>query len=158
MIVAGEEQHAAMRRGAGGVGMLQRIGRAVDAGTLAVPDAEDAVDGGALVEIDLLAAPHGGGGEVLVDAGLELDAAALEEALGRPQCVVIGAERRAAIAGDEAAGLEPRGGVALHLHDRQPDERLDAVEIDAPRLQIVFIVERDLREWHPASPMVRRRF
>src|SRR5205085_6793579 len=116
-----------------------------------------AVDGGALIEIDRLAAPYGGGGEILVDAGLELDAAALEEAFGRPERIVVGAERRAAIARDETAGLEPRGGVALHLHDRQPNERLDAVEIDASGLQIVLVVERDLRELHPASPMVRRR-
>ena len=64
---------------------LRTSPRAVDAGALAVPQGEDAVILGAGEEVDLLAAPDRGRGEVLVEAGLEMDVMALEEALGLPQ-------------------------------------------------------------------------
>ena len=47
MVVAGQHQHAAMGRGAGGVAVLQRIAAAVDPRPLAVPDREHAVIFGA---------------------------------------------------------------------------------------------------------------
>ena len=47
--------------------------------------------------------------------GLELDVRAIEELLRLPQRLVEAAERRAAIAGDEAGGVEPRLRVALAL-------------------------------------------
>ena len=83
MIVAGQREHAAMPRGAGGVGVLQRVDRAVDAGPLAVPDAEHAIDRGAGKQADLLAAPHRGRGEILVEAGLEVDVVRLQERFAR---------------------------------------------------------------------------
>ena len=52
--------------------------RAVDARALAVPDAEHAIDLGAGEQVDLLRAPHRGRGEVLVEAGLEVDVVLLE--------------------------------------------------------------------------------
>ena len=73
MVVAGEREHAAMLRGAGGIGVLQHVHRAVDAGALAVPDAEHAIDRGAREQGGLLAAPDRGRREVLVEAGLEVD-------------------------------------------------------------------------------------
>ena len=93
MVVAGQRDHAAVRRGAGRVGMLERVHRAVDAGALAIPDAEYAIDPGALEHADLLAAPHGGGRQILVEAGRELDVMLLEEAFRAPQRVVVHAER-----------------------------------------------------------------
>ena len=69
MIVAGERNDAAVLRGAGRVGVLERIERAVDAGALAVPDAEHAIDLGAGEHADLLAAPHRRRRQVLVEAG-----------------------------------------------------------------------------------------
>ena len=74
MVVARHHQHAAARGGAVGVAVLQRVAGAVDAGALAVPHGEDAIDLGAGVGLDLLRAEDGGGGEVLVDRGEELDA------------------------------------------------------------------------------------
>ena len=73
MVVAGEREHAAIARGAGRIGVLERIDRAVDARALAVPDAEHAIDLGAREQADLLAAPDRGRGEVLVQAGHEGD-------------------------------------------------------------------------------------
>ena len=72
MVVAGQRDHAAVRRGAGRVGMLERIQRTVDAGALAVPDAEHAIDLGAGKHADLLAAPHRGRRQILVEARLRI--------------------------------------------------------------------------------------
>ena len=70
-------------------------------------------------QVDLLRAPDRGRGQVLVDAGLEHDVVLLEELLGAPQRLVEPAQRRAAVAGDEAGGVQPRREVALALHHRQ---------------------------------------
>src|SRR5215472_5664303 len=98
--------------------LAQRIERAVDAGALAVPDAEHAIDLGAGKQADLLATPHGGGGKVFVQPGLEADIVLLEQRLRLPQRAVIAAERRAAIPGNEARGGEARGAVTRPLHQR----------------------------------------
>ena len=50
-------------------------------------------------------------------------------------------ERRAAVAGDVAGGVQPGGQVALALHHRQPHQRLDAGEVDSPGLEHVLVVE-----------------
>ncbi|MGY3411875.1 hypothetical protein ACVWZV_007988 [Bradyrhizobium sp. GM5.1] len=60
MVVAGKREYAAIQRGAGGIRMLERVNRAIDAGPLALPDAEHAIDLGAGKQADLLAAPDGG--------------------------------------------------------------------------------------------------
>ncbi|MNK92308.1 hypothetical protein D3C87_1124280 [compost metagenome] len=57
MVVAGNGQHAAKFRGAGGVGVAEHIAAAIDARTLAVPHAKHAIVGGAFEEIDLLRTP-----------------------------------------------------------------------------------------------------
>ena len=93
MIVTGERNHAAIRRGAGRVRMLERIQRAVDARALAVPDAEHAIDLGAGEHADLLAAPHRGRRQILVEARREFDVVLLEEGFRAPQRVVVHAER-----------------------------------------------------------------
>ena len=93
MIVTGQRDHAAIGRGAGRVGMLERVHRAIDAGTLAVPDAEHAIDLGARKHSDLLAAPHRRRRQILVEAGRELDVVFLEEGFRTPQRVIVHAER-----------------------------------------------------------------
>ena len=58
VVVAGDRDHAAERRGAAEVGVLERIAAAVDARALAVPDAEHAVELLARrIELELLRAP-----------------------------------------------------------------------------------------------------
>ena len=124
VVVAHQRDHAAPRRGAGEVGVPERVARAVDARPLAVPHAEDAVVAPLAAHLRLLRAPHGGRGEVLVHAGLEEDVVRLEERLGALELLVEAAERRAAIAGDVAGGVQPGAAVALVLHQRQADDRL----------------------------------
>ena len=108
MIVAGEAEDAAMFRRAGGIAVLQHVAGAVDARTLAVPDADHAVLARAGRQADLLRAPDGGRGEVLVDARLEDDVVRVEIGLGLQKLLVVAAERRAAIARDEGGGIRDR--------------------------------------------------
>ena len=144
VVVAGEHEHAAVLRRAGEVRVLEHVAAAVDARALAVPHGEDAVDVRARVQRHLLRAPDRGGREVLVQAGLELDVRAVEELLRLPQRLVEAAERRAAVARDEAAGVEAGERVALALQDQEADERLDAGEEDAAGVELVLVVERDV--------------
>ena len=124
VVVAGQHQHAAVLRRAGEVGVLEHVAAAVHARALAVPHREHAIDLRARVQVDLLRAPDRRRGEVLVQPGLELDVGAVEVLLRLPQRLVEAAERRAAVAGDEAAGVEAGQPVALALQDQQADQRL----------------------------------
>ena len=143
MVIASKAQHAAVLRRARRVAMPEHVAAAVDAGALAVPDADDAVVIGAGRQVELLRAPHGGRCEVLVHAGLELDVVLLEMFSRGKELLVVAAERRAAIAGDEGGGVQTRGAVAPDLCHRQADQRLDARQEDVSRPLGVFLVETD---------------
>jgi hypothetical protein len=93
VIVAGDGEHAAVPRRAGGIAVLERIARAVDARTLAVPEAEDPVAARARKQVRLLRAPDRRRGEVLVEPGLELDPGGRERRSGAPELAVEPTER-----------------------------------------------------------------
>src|SRR3954464_3796285 len=124
--------------------MLEHVAAAVDTRPLAIPHGEDPVDVCTLVQVDLLRAPDGRRGEILVESGLELHVRSVQELLGLPQRLVEAAKRRAAIAGHEASGLQPGLRIALPLQDQQPDERLHAGEEDAAGSELELVVERDV--------------
>ncbi len=126
MVVAHQGQHAAMPGGAGEIGVAEHIAGAVDAGTLAVPHAEHAIELAFAAQFGLLRARQRGGGEVLVDAGLEQNVGSAQAGPARAELLVERAERRAAIAGDVAGGIEAGAAVALLLHQAEPHERLDS--------------------------------
>ena len=107
MVVADQQQHAAMWLGAGGVGVADDVHAAVDARAFAVPHGEDAVVARAGEEAELLAAPDGGGGQIFVDARAEDDVLGGEKALRAGEFTVEPAERGATVAGDEAGGVQP---------------------------------------------------
>ena len=87
MVVAHQRQHAAMLGGAGEIGVAEHVAGAVDAGPLAVPDGEHAVVLAFAAQLRLLGAPQRGGGELLVDAGLEQDVARrADSACARTNC------------------------------------------------------------------------
>ena len=123
--------------------MAEHVAAAVDAGALAVPDADHAVILGAGREIELLRAPDRGGREVLVHAGLELDVVLFEVFAGGEKLLVVTAEGRAAIAGNEACGVQPHGAVAADLRHRQPHQRLNAGQENVAGPLGVFLVETD---------------
>ena len=143
MIVAGEAQHAAVFRGARGIAVTEHVAAAIDAGALAVPDADHAIVFGAGRQIELLRAPDRGGREIFVHAGLELDVVLVEMFARRHQLLVVATERRAAIAGDESRGVETGGAVAADLRHRQPHQRLDAGQEDMAGALGVFLIETD---------------
>ena len=97
MVVAGQAQHAAVLGRARGIAVAEHVAAAVDAGALAVPDADHAIVPGARRQVELLRAPDRGGREVLVHAGLEFDVVLLRGAFG-PRTVA-GRSRRAASRG-----------------------------------------------------------
>ena len=146
MVVAGDDEDAAARGGAVGVAVLEGVAGAIDARALAVPHGEDAIDLGAGVGLDLLRAEDGGRGEVLVDGGEELDAEGGEAVRTAPELEVEGAEGRAAVAGDEAAGLEAGLAVAAGLVEEDAGERLGAGEEDTARGLVVAVGEAVVAE------------
>ena len=117
------------------------IACAVDAGSLAIPDAEHAVDGLVRIGFDLLRAEEGGRGEVFVDGRQEFDRIRVEKRFCAPQFLVDGAERRAAIAADEAGRVQSRSAIDRALHQRYPHEGLGTGQEYAPRLAPVTIEE-----------------
>src|ERR1700716_679007 len=78
VVVTGETQHAAVFRRARGIAVAEHVAAAVDAGALAVPDADHAIVPGAGREVKLLRAPDRSGREVFVHAGLKLDVVLVE--------------------------------------------------------------------------------
>ena len=126
MIVAGEDQNAAVLCGAGRVAMLEHVAATVHAGALAVPHRKYAVVFRALKQVDLLRSPDRGRRQILVYARLELDVMLLEEFLRLVQRQIEPAQRRAAVTRDESRGVEPRGQVTLALHHWKAHKRLRA--------------------------------
>ena len=130
VVVTGKAQHAAVPGRARGIAVAEHVAAAVDAGALAVPDADHPVVFGAGGKVELLRAPDRGGREVLVDARLEFDVVLLEVLSGGEELLVVTSKRRAAIAADEACGIEPRGAITPDLGHRQPNQRLDPGQED----------------------------
>ena len=151
-VIPGDRQHAAMDRGARRVAVVEGVARAVDPRPLAVPQREYPVITRPVEQIDLLAAPDGGGGELLVDAGLEMDVVPLQEALGLPQRMVVAPERRAAIARDEPRRVEAGGNIAPALHHRQTHQGLGRGDEHAAGLKGVFVVKRQIKQGHVRCP------
>ena len=143
MIVAGQTQHAAIPGRARGIAMPEDVAAAVDAGALAVPDADHAIVPGAGRQIELLRAPDRGGREVFVHAGLKLDVVLFEMFSRREQLLVVATQRRTPIATDEARGVEACGAVAADLRHRQPNQRLDSGQEDMAGALGVFLIETD---------------
>ena len=85
------------------VGVAEDVAGAVDAGALAVPDAEDAVVLAVAAQLGLLRAPERGRGEVLVEAGIEDDVVLLQDVTAtRIIAAFETGDRRAAIARDNS--------------------------------------------------------
>ena len=95
------------------------------------------------IEVELLRAPDGGRRQLLVDARLEHDVLRRQVLLRLPQRLVVAAERRAAVAADEAGGVQAGQRVALSLQHRQPHQRLHAAHEGAAGFERVLVVERD---------------
>ena len=128
VVIAHAGDDAAELGGAGHVGVAEDVAAAVDARTLAVPEAEDALDAALAMQADLLGAPERGGGQILVQARLELDVGRGELLARLHHGKVDARDRRAAISGRVARGGKPRRLVARLLHQEHAHQRLDATE------------------------------
>src|SRR5690606_18113260 len=104
----------------------------------------------ALFRSGLLTAPRGGGGQFLSQAWLEMDGVLLEVITGVPETLVQPAQGRAAVAGNEAAGVQPARLIALMLQHRQAGQRLGAGEVQVTGSEPVFVVQTDLGQSHGA--------
>ena len=124
--------------------MTEHVAGAVDAGTFAVPHAENAVVFALAAQLGLLRAPHRCCGEILIDAALEPDIVFFEKRPGAQELAIQAAERRAAIAADKSRGIEPVAAIQLLLHQAEPDQSLEAGHEYAALAKVVFIVELDV--------------
>ena len=106
-------------------------------------------------QLGLLRAPAGGGGEFLVDAGLEHDIGLRKLPLRLPELHVEAAERRAAVAGNEASSVEAGAAVALALHQKHAHDGLRPGQENALLAKVELVVERDVMQRHQAFPLRR---
>ncbi len=116
VVVPHEGEHAAMPGAAGEIGVAKHVAGAVDARTLTVPEAEHAVVSAFVAQLCLLRAPQRGGGELLVESGLEQNVGRAQMRLGALELLVEPAQGRAPIAGDIAGRIEAGAGVTRLLH------------------------------------------
>ena len=84
-----------------------------------------------------------GGGQVFIYRRMKLHMVIVQEPLGPSEFSVDPAQRRAAITGHVACGVQPGGQVALTLHQGQADQRLGAGQEHASFGKAVFIVQAD---------------
>ena len=143
VVVAHQGEHAAVLGGAGVVGVAEHVAGAVEAGALAVPHAEHAVVLALAAQLGLLRAPQRGGGQVLVEAGHELDVVGLEDAPGAQHGGFERGDRRAAVARHVACRVEAGLHVAGALGQHQADDRLRAGQQLPALVESVFVVEAD---------------
>ncbi len=144
MVVTGHDQHAAVARGAGHIGMLEHVAATVHAGTFAVPHAEHTVVLCTGEQVDLLRTPYGGRGQVFVHAGVELDVLRFEILARLLRGQVDAAQGRAAVTGDVTGSIQAGSQVALALHHGEADHCLRAGHEGVAGLERVLVVERDI--------------
>ena len=116
MIVAHQGKHAAMLGGASEIGVAKHVAGAIDAGSLAVPNAENAVEPAFAAQFSLLRSPQRGRSQILVETPVKANVIRLEQRFGALELLVEPAERGAAIASDIARGVESCAAIPLLLH------------------------------------------
>ena len=141
MIIAHECQHTAMTCGSRKICVAEYVTRPVYARTLAIPQAEHAILGRRCIETGLLRAPDRRGRKFLIEAGLEDDVFAFQRIARTPQLMIKPAKRRAAISGNEAAGIKSGKPVTLFLHEQHAHDCLGAGYEDPFLGEVELVVE-----------------
>ena len=144
VIVAVQGQDTPMGRGARKIGVAEHVARAVHARPLAVPQAEHAIDGVLPVKPDLLRAPHGGGGQFLVEPRLEAHIGSGQLPARAVELLVEPSQGGAAIARYETRCVQPRPAVEFALHQEHPHHGLNAGREDRGARQVELVGERHL--------------
>ena len=104
--------------------MAQHIARAINAGPLAVPNAENAIQTRARGQMHLLRTPDGGRGQILIQPRLKHHIMCAEPFRLPRQFTVKSAQRRTAIAGNETAGAETLCRIHFLPQHRQTHQRM----------------------------------
>ena len=144
VIVPRHRQHAAVGRGAEGIGVLEHIHAAIDTRPFAVPQAENAVVARLAEQMGLLTAPHRRGRKFFVNPRLEMHVVFFEPGSGPPERLIDAAQRRTPIAGDKRGGVEAALPIALMLKHGQAHQRFDARHVSAGGVQRVLVVQGDV--------------
>ncbi|KGR93135.1 hypothetical protein X948_5700 [Burkholderia pseudomallei MSHR5608] len=111
--------------------MSECVARAVDAGPLAIPHAEDAIDLARRFGFDPLRPDHGRRREILVDAGNKANVMRGDQFARAPKLEVHPCERRSSVAGNISRRVQATAPVELPLGNQQANQRLSSVEEDA---------------------------
>ncbi len=163
VVVAHQHQHAAVLGAAGQVAVAEGVAAAVHAGALAVPDREHAVEAAVATDLGHLRAPDGRGGQVFVHAGQEHHVVRVEVLARLGQLVVVGTQRRAAVASNVAGGVEPSRAVAALLHHRQAHQGLHTGQVHRALRGGVLVVQphgpqagANAHVTHTVSPWILR--
>ena len=144
VIVPRHRQHAAVGRGAEGIGVLEHIHAAIDTRPFAVPQAKNTVVARLAEQVGLLTAPHRRGREFFVNPRLKMHVVFFEPGSGPPERLVDAAQGRAPVAGDKRGGIEAAPSIALVLKHGQTHQRFDARHVSARGVQRVLVVQRDV--------------
>ncbi|MCY1297215.1 hypothetical protein D9M70_466460 [compost metagenome] len=141
MVVPGHHQHSPMGMGAGDVAVPERIAGTVDTRTFSVPDGEHTVLVGLGGACQHLCAPDRGGCQVFVDPRLEQDIMLFQQLSGTPQLLVVAAQGRTAVAGNEAGSVQAVTTVQLPLNHRDTHEGLGPGHQYLTGLGGVFVIQ-----------------
>src|SRR5262249_26908301 len=132
--------------------VLEDVAGPVDAGSLAVPHAEDTVVFRLREQVGELAAVDRRRSEIFVHAREEHDVVLVEQRGIAFEREIEPAERRAAVAGDERGGVEPAALVGPMLIEGQAHQRLDARKEDLSLFQTILGVQGEfVRGRHAVS-------
>jgi hypothetical protein len=119
----------------------QRVGGAVKAGRLAVPDAGHAVVLGVTDLAGQLGAGYGRRRQLLVEAGPVQDAVLGEHVTVAGEFKVVAAKRGTLVTGHVGGRRETVLPVETGAVEQHADERLDPREVDRPVLELIALVE-----------------
>ncbi len=123
--------------------MPDRVRGPVDAGRLAEPHADHAVEARPRERARELRAPHRGRAELLVDGAAQHDVVLLAERPEALELLIEAGERRALVARHERRGAQARSSISAMLVQQNTHQRLNAGQKDAPLLQLIAVGERD---------------
>ena len=143
-IIPRQRQHTALRRAAGGIGMAEHIAGAINAGTFAVPNAENAIQTRAGCQMHLLRTPNGGCGQILIQPRLKHHIMRAEPFRLARQFPVKSAKRRSAIAGNETAGAETLRCIHFLAQHGQAHQRMRPGQQDGAGAGFPTFFERGL--------------
>ncbi len=144
MVIAHRHDHTAIGGRACHIGVAHHITRTVHTGPLPVPQAKDTVVFAFAAQLGLLTAPECGRGQILVQSGLKRHLRGFQHITCTGHLHINGTQRRPAIAGHIACGIQTRLFVTRALHQHQAYKRLCAVQQNLVFVKVISIIERHI--------------